>query len=310
LKHFINYIYFLSSLIKNMGGNQSTTQFSEVYNDLSIKQSAEISQDVKSNCSNSQSINFKDCDIEDSRFDLSSVCWLNQKAIQDAVEDTTANLSVVNDIENTAKTIAQSLDLNPGDRSINLYTSVANKLSMDQSNKIVQGCSSVSGGPQSVTCDGSTLKGVVVSESQVSQLMQDCSQTAAINQQASIDVDNAIKNDSYIKTEDTISRALITAGIATLLGGIGIMLAKGGGGGGGGKKPGGKVAIFIMLIVIGLYLYTECNGTLNKIPIINWLPHWCKTDNEKIWTVVIYISVVLFVIYFTMLRKESKDDEK
>ena len=41
-----------------MGGNQSTTQFSEVYNDLAIKQSAEISQDVKSDCSSSQSIMF------------------------------------------------------------------------------------------------------------------------------------------------------------------------------------------------------------------------------------------------------------
>lgn len=285
---------------------QTTNTFLKVANTVALDSA------ISQNCSNV--VSFIGCkNIHHIKINQKMSCFIRQDAMQTASQQASASVTDEKLVKQAAETIAQNLDLNPGSKEAINITRLVTNLSIAVSNTIQMVCTISSNNVNSFECVGSEdLYDIELNQTAESGIFSNCVQNSTQVSSAQAALKSSIDQIAKTKVENAIAACLLAAAVlAVAVGFMYMMRGKGmaGGGSSSGGSSGSKMKTLIMLFVICLvfwiYVTNECNGNIQKIPVVGKIiPHWCTGSKWKPFIVnLVFALIVMAVVYFMLLKK-------
>lgn len=283
-----------------MGNSTSTNIVNDTIDSmLETIQTTAISNSGTQGCSNI--VSFTGCsNIHDWNISQECSATMSLSAVQDALNDSEQQAEIEEQVKQTAETIAQNLDLNPGSKESENITNAVMSLYEKVQQSILADCSADSMAQNAAVCrDSTNVYNIVIKQISDTSAISSCSQIATNTSSQSAELKSLI--DQYAKTvvQNAIMGIILAAALAMLCYGM----VKAGGIGGGGMI--GKIILLLFIGLLGLlYFWAECTNRLKKLWLIGGMfkeLHWCKTSNTKIWTYSIYGFVWLLLIFLIVI---------
>lgn len=288
-----------------MGPTQSSNLVRDVTNTIiESANRAAVDSFTSQSCANIVSLN--NCDLSNVNINQDMDCIITQQIMNTASQSASAAITDEKTIKQLADTIAQNLDLNPGSKESSNITELITNLSVAVNNTVTTSCIAVSNNENSFQCNNSTLFNVTLNQTAKSGIFSSCIQQSTQVSQAQADLKQAIDQTAKTEVKNAIAACLLAAAVLAIAVAIAYAVVRSGGGGGGGGA-GSKIKFILIFLVVMLliftYLYNECNGNMQKIPIVGGIfPHWCKTQRASIITYIVFSVIMILFVYLVFVR--------